>query len=397
MRHHRHNVDTEPATIRSSVRPSRVHAVLGRSLNELGSDFDARLAAVRNILSDSDRLRWFDPSLCRVRIEKKTTDWAQERESAFRSFELLESARLFSADDPRSIDEQIQAIQAISPWRRPGPVMSEVDALPEWEACAALVSPLLERDRRWERDSWGNLWHYRTVPVRLALEALKNEACTADEKDALLLFLRSPWKAQAQVVTRCLNAKPNPNAWIYHACLVAELGLDAANDMPLPVWSLNQRWPECWNRTSLHIAAGLSYHAPLLVGLLLAFGADANSLNRYGGTPLIDLRFSRSNYVEDTQVIRLLAAAGADLDVCPSYRPSALHSAAMSGALQAMLTLVELGARLDNPMRSGHTPLECLEEHCGPEARQQFEAVLAVHAMEQRLPAVAPSIAKSRL
>lgn len=275
--------------------------------------------------------------------------------------------------------------------------MSEVDALPEWEACAELVAPVLERDRRWGRGDWRNLWRYRTVPVRLALEALRNGAWRADEESALLLFLRSSWRAQAQVVTRCLNAKPNPNAWVYHACLVAELGLDAVNDMPRPIWPLNQRWPECLSGTSLHIAAGLSYHAPLLVGLLLAFGADANALNRYGGSPLIDLFFSRSNYEEDTQVIRLLAAAGADLDVCPSYRPSALHSAAMSGALQAMLTLVELGARLDNPMRSGHTPLECLEKHCGTEARQRLEAVLTARAIQRRLPAIDTLFVKSRL
>ena len=393
------DLDFDSGVVRSSFECSPALPALNACQNKLGSEFGARMAAVQSILSRSHWCRWFDAGAGDSKASKKTMDWSEERERAFLSFENSEAALLWRNGDERGLNERTQTVQASCSWRQPGATMPDSSAHSDWEACAKFIEPIFARSPPWKHPDirWKILGRYRTVPLRLALEALQEEACTAEEKSKLLLFLRSPWKAQAQVVMRCLNSKPNPNAWVYYASIVAELGLDAARDLPQPVWPLNRRWSECQCRTSLHIAAGLGDIAPTVVGFMLASGADPNVSDQYGATPISELVFSKYTQEDQIAVIRLLVAAGADVNATPPRCPSSLHHAAKENALQTMAILVELGGRLEARNHQGWTPLDYLDQHCSSDSRQKFQAVLAARTMDRQIAAGHARILQPRL
>ena len=95
----------------------------------------------------------------------------------------------------------------------------------------------------------------------------------------------------------------------------------------------------------IHVAAYNGW-ADEIAGLL-KLGADANSRDEKGFTPLHWAAF-RAAVTDMTKVIDLLATAGADLDAITNDRKSTpLIFAIASGARDAVLSLVRAGANLN--------------------------------------------------
>lgn len=93
----------------------------------------------------------------------------------------------------------------------------------------------------------------------------------------------------------------------------------------------------CFDRTVLHMAAGLGYVD--MVELFLDAGADPNVQDDLGGTPLINAAASSS-----VDVMKLLLSRSADVNCQRSNGLTALHMAARSGNLEMVEYLINRGA-----------------------------------------------------
>lgn len=103
-----------------------------------------------------------------------------------------------------------------------------------------------------------------------------------------------------------------------------------------------------YGRTLLHAAS--QDGASAIAEELLQRGADPNALDRYGHAPLY--------FAATPEMVHVLARHGADLDAQDTVkRCTALHMAARFGRLEVASALLDCGARLDVPDRSGETPL----------------------------------------
>ena len=102
--------------------------------------------------------------------------------------------------------------------------------------------------------------------------------------------------------------------------------------------------------------------------LLLAHGALVDLPNINDVTPLLAAAgagrgFATANGAIVTEqqtidAIRLLEAAGADVNAVPKSGETALHSAAIRGWNELVRTLVSYGAKLDTPAKTGLTPID---------------------------------------
>ena len=86
--------------------------------------------------------------------------------------------------------------------------------------------------------------------------------------------------------------------------------------------------------------------------MLLGAGADVNAQDQYGRTPL-----HRTTCIG--KVAAILLEAGADVNALDNEGDTPLHTAASSGDIAAMRMLLEAGADMNARGRYGHTPLSC--------------------------------------
>jgi len=105
-------------------------------------------------------------------------------------------------------------------------------------------------------------------------------------------------------------------------------------------------------RTALHVAVGRN--AVLLVSLLVEGGADVDSQNQLGETPIRAAVFVESDV---TAAVRTLLAAGADPSIATNSGDTALHQAAFRENEPLVLVLLDGGASPDAPDAKGETPL----------------------------------------
>jgi ankyrin repeat protein len=121
--------------------------------------------------------------------------------------------------------------------------------------------------------------------------------------------------------------------------------------------------------TPLHLAAAAV--RPSVVEALLERGADPNARNRRGATPLhyaCDPRPAASRQWQAEQqvdVIRLLVAHGAAIDVQDKGGVTALHRAVRARSPSAVRALLEAGAAADGASNKGSTPLHLAAQSTG--------------------------------
>jgi len=108
-------------------------------------------------------------------------------------------------------------------------------------------------------------------------------------------------------------------------------------------------------RTLLHCAAGSGCLE--LVTSLLRHGADPDIQDRGGHTAIYHAANECAS-ASGPEVIRILAAAGADVNACGGVtRATALHMAARRGHTEIARALLDCGAGLEAQDRKGDTPL----------------------------------------
>ena len=108
-------------------------------------------------------------------------------------------------------------------------------------------------------------------------------------------------------------------------------------------------------RTLLHTAAAVGNLA--VVTLLLSLGADPDTLDAGGHTPLYCVA-NECKRPDAASVVHTLIRAGANVDADGGVkRCTALHMAARRGNLEVARALLEAGASLEHPDSVGDTPL----------------------------------------
>ncbi len=89
-----------------------------------------------------------------------------------------------------------------------------------------------------------------------------------------------------------------------------------------------------------------------LVKLLIAAGADVNKANKYGNTPLY-----RAAWNGHTECAKLLIAAGADVNKADKFGETPLYCAADKGRTECVKLLIAAGADVNMADEDGLTPL----------------------------------------
>ncbi|KAK7380781.1 hypothetical protein VNO78_33300 [Psophocarpus tetragonolobus] len=130
-----------------------------------------------------------------------------------------------------------------------------------------------------------------------------------------------------------------------------------------PSWGLvNSRDPH--GEPLLHIA--ISQKRPDMVQLLLEFDPDIEALNRFGWTPL-EAAAARN----EALIVELLLARGASTE-----RPELIHHVAREGHVEVLRLLLAKGARVDLETKDGNTALHVAVE----EGRKDCFKVLLANA-----------------
>jgi hypothetical protein len=334
------------------------------------------------------------------RVTESYPDWASERLAAFSAFELQVALKKSCAAMKR--EKPPVGFGRSKPWRQPGGLPNDCASSILDDLALALL-PLFQKFPLWAAEwEWSSRFddRFRQIPIKIALEALQPSESSMAENEPLLIFVRSSWSTQACVVMRCLNAEPNPNAWIYYACIVCEGTQSYIHEAPRPCWPLNHRWLDNYGRTSLHLAVNLARIAPQVVSQLIEWGADVNAQDvEWRRTPLGEIRSIGSRVDDSVRVIRCLAAAGADLNARFKSNVTALHLAAtLAGSGQVMLVLVELGAKLNVRNDLGQEPLDLLLPLRGREdLPHRLRALECARALGGDLPPVEIEARKVRL
>jgi len=126
-----------------------------------------------------------------------------------------------------------------------------------------------------------------------------------------------------------------------------------------------------YENTPLHSAA---FYGDLeMVQVLLEFRADVNSKNSFRNTPLDNA--SRNGHRDDARVARLLIAHGADPNTRDVYGFTPLHQASLCGRIEIVRLLIEHGANAEAKDDFGMTPLD----HASGEQREDFIKLLSEH------------------
>jgi ankyrin repeat protein len=89
-----------------------------------------------------------------------------------------------------------------------------------------------------------------------------------------------------------------------------------------------------------------------MVRLLIEKGADLNTPNKNGETPLYAVADNGH-----TDIVKLLVEKGADLNTPNKYGCTPLYAVALNGHTDIVKLLVEKGADLNTPNKDGETPL----------------------------------------
>ncbi|MDQ7826900.1 MAG: ankyrin repeat domain-containing protein [Candidatus Eremiobacteraeota bacterium] len=109
---------------------------------------------------------------------------------------------------------------------------------------------------------------------------------------------------------------------------------------------------ESRNMTPLHYAVTYRCRNEI-VGLLIKKGANVNSRNAEGKTPLILSAECHNN------LVRLLLDSGADARIADSHGTTPLHMAACRGSRETAELLLKKGAEINAVTSGGDTPLHC--------------------------------------
>jgi ankyrin repeat protein len=109
-------------------------------------------------------------------------------------------------------------------------------------------------------------------------------------------------------------------------------------------------------RTLLHFTCGAG--CVEVASLLLRMGADPNTQNRGGHTPLYCVANECPSEMGPA-IVRMLVRAGADVNACGGVtRATALHMAARRGHTAVIEALLDSGAAIEARDVKGHTPLQ---------------------------------------
>jgi ankyrin repeat protein len=110
------------------------------------------------------------------------------------------------------------------------------------------------------------------------------------------------------------------------------------------------KWDEFQNMNPLSYA--IEHHNQEMIGLLLAAGANANSIGKQGRTPLMSL-----NADATIELVHQLISAGADINATDESGATVLNHVARSCPFAVFTELVGLGARVDAKDQNGNTLL----------------------------------------
>ena len=133
--------------------------------------------------------------------------------------------------------------------------------------------------------------------------------------------------------------------------------------------------------TALHMAAAAFNRA--IAEVLVKHGADCRARNRRGAEPLhyaADANHWDPEAQADT--IGYLISAGADPNARDDSGVAPIHRAVRTRSMLAVKALLDGGASVSQPNKSGSTPLYLAEHSSGrtgsgtPQAREQQEAII---------------------
>ena len=141
----------------------------------------------------------------------------------------------------------------------------------------------------------------------------------------------------------------------------------------------------CGNTPLLHaVNSGLSLNYEL-ISLLLSAGADANHCNKYGHTALITtVRRSSEHSLDGLLAVRDLIEHGCDLNESDpaSYGEAAIHLAISRGQDRITETLVRAGSELNVRNQRGFSPLHRLAQ----EGKTDMVKLLMAAGADTKLP-----------
>lgn len=107
--------------------------------------------------------------------------------------------------------------------------------------------------------------------------------------------------------------------------------------------------------TPLHYLA-VENHIEAIKALVEKKGADVNSLNDFGGSPISDA--AGLGYVD---LVKYLLSVGATLQI-PEQKESVLHAAVRSGSAEMVKVILNAGAAVNNVETLDETPLHVAAE-----------------------------------
>jgi hypothetical protein len=120
--------------------------------------------------------------------------------------------------------------------------------------------------------------------------------------------------------------------------------------------------------TALHMAAAA--YQPLVVGKLIATGADVRARNRRGAEPLHYAAdggpgLPRWNPSAQSKIVATLIGAGADPNAVDNSGVAPLHRAVRNRCAAAVAALIDGGADPNAPNKSGSTPILLATQNTG--------------------------------
>ena len=139
---------------------------------------------------------------------------------------------------------------------------------------------------------------------------------------------------------------------------------------------VNARWMH--DETALHFLAIEGFADA--VRFLIGHGADVNTLNEFGDSPLVDVAAVSTN-----EIARLLLMAGADANgPATPFRYCPLHNAARKGNCELVKLLLEAGANPQYINGYGETIFDALDEGASAEERERIVGLLAGYGVVKR-------------
>jgi len=136
---------------------------------------------------------------------------------------------------------------------------------------------------------------------------------------------------------------------------------------------VNARWMH--DETALHYLAIEGFADA--VRFLIAHGADVNTVNEFGDSPLVDVANVSTN-----EIARMLLAAGADPNgPLTPFRYCPLHNAARKGHAELVKLLLDAGANPNYVNGYRDTIFDALDEGASPEERENVVRLLASYGV----------------